>query len=126
LGSGIIQLFFSETALQHQKKAYMKDRNIFVYLIAMLTIFAIVAFIIAAWAFLHGFITEWRQSRTNGPIAIVATLPFAVESAMLVVLGLSISPWIFPLWVYPLVFVALLVLFCSLILLAGVRRREAR
>ncbi|MCX5805228.1 MAG: hypothetical protein NT010_04045 [Proteobacteria bacterium] len=104
----------------------MKDRNIFVYLIVMRTIFAIVAFIIAAWAFFYGFITEWRQSRANGPIAIVATLPFAVESAMLAVLGLSISPWIFPLWVYPLIFVALLVLLCSLIMLAGARRREVR
>ena len=67
---------------------------------------AVACFVMAALAFLNGFVTEYRQSREVGPIAIVSTLPFAVAAALFVFLGLAALlrhgvPW----WCLPLGFI---------------------
>lgn len=49
---------------------------------------AAIALIAGRLALTHGFIVEWRQARATGPIARVATLPFGVQSALLITMGL--------------------------------------
>ena len=68
----------------------------------MMTAFAITCFFVAAFAFTYGVVTAYRQTRATGPIAIVPTLPFAAQAAILVVLGLSLLPGSRPWWSYPL------------------------
>ena len=70
----------------------------------MTLIVAIVCFTIAAAAFLYGFITEWRQTRTTKYNAMVPTLPWAVVAAIFVVFGLSWLRTGIPWWAYPLAF----------------------
>ena len=65
---------------------------------------AIGCFLFAAACFLYGFVTEWHQSRAQGPVAIVATLPFAVAAAVFLSLGLFWLPGNVPWWAYPLTF----------------------
>jgi hypothetical protein len=80
------------------------------------TAIAIAYFVGAALAFTSGVVTEYRQTRAIGPIAIVATLPFAVQGAVLVVLGLYLLPGSRPWWSYPLAFViSLLTVGCAVI-----------
>jgi len=69
------------------------------------TAFAIICFVLATLAFAYGVVTEYRQTRATGPIAIVATLPFALQTAILIVLGLYWFPGSRPWWGYPLAFV---------------------
>jgi hypothetical protein len=66
---------------------------------------AIACFILAALAFLIGFVTEYRQSRQAGPIAIVPTLPYAPAAALFLLLGLLLLPSSLSWWVYPTAFV---------------------
>jgi len=68
----------------------------------MMTAFAITCFVVAAFAFTYGAVTAYRQTRSTGPIAIVPTLPFAVQAAVLVVLGLYLLSGSRPWWSYPL------------------------
>jgi hypothetical protein len=35
-----------------------------------------------------GIITEFRQQRASGPVALVATYPFAIQAALVVIVGL--------------------------------------
>jgi hypothetical protein len=46
------------------------------------------ALVAAALAIMWGVATEFRQSRESGPVALVPTYPFAVQAAVLSVLGL--------------------------------------
>jgi hypothetical protein len=71
----------------------------------MMTVFAITCFVLAVLAFSYGVVTEYRQTRATGPIAIVATLPFALQAAILIVMGLYIFPGSRPWWSYPLALV---------------------
>ena len=71
----------------------------------MMTAFAITCFVVAAFAFTYGVVTAYRQTRADDSIAIVATLPFAVQSTILIVLGLYLLPGSRPWWSYPLALV---------------------
>lgn len=82
---------------------------------------ALFSFVFGAFALGYGFITEWKQSRETGPVAVVATLPFAVAAALLVSLG--IFPFGMPWWSGLLAFPVLTILFGKLILLADGRKR---
>jgi hypothetical protein len=44
----------------------------------------VIAVVAAAW----GAATQFRQSRSSGPIALVPTSPFGIQSALLFTLGL--------------------------------------
>ena len=77
----------------------------------MRTALAITFFVLAALGFTYGVVTEYRQTRATGPIAIVPALPFAVQAAILVVLGLCLLPGSKPWWSYPLALVVSLTAF---------------
>ena len=77
----------------------------------MRTAFAITCFVLATLAFAYGVVTEYRQTRATGPIAIAATLPFALAAAIFIVLGLAWFPGSRPWWSYPLAFVVSLTTF---------------
>lgn len=66
----------------------------------MRTAIAIVCFGLSIFAFIYGVVTEYRQSREGGPIARVPTLPWAIEAALLIVLGLYWLPQPIRWWVY--------------------------
>ena len=71
---------------------------------------AIACIVIAALAFLNGFVTEFRQSRRVGPYAIVPTLPWGVAAAIFVDFGfwfLSCVPW----WTLPFVIIGATLVF---------------
>jgi len=67
----------------------------------MLTAFAITCFVVAALEFTYGVVTEYRQTRATDPLSIVATLPFALQAAILIVLGLYLLPGSRSWWSYP-------------------------
>jgi hypothetical protein len=78
----------------------------------MLTAIVVISFTMAGNALVWGLWTEFKQSRDDGPIATVATMPFGVASALLATIGTFAlvgrewSPWI-----YILQFICLAVLF---------------
>jgi hypothetical protein len=72
---------------------------------------AVSFFIFSAVAFLTGFITEYRQSRAKGPIAIVPTVPYPVAASIFVLFGLIILPTPMSCWIYLLAFVASVTVF---------------
>ena len=74
--------------------------------------------------FIWGFVTEWRQSRESGPIAIVATLPMAVVSAILLSIAVGVAPLGVPWWAVCLLFPVLTVALGKLILMADGRKRD--
>ena len=82
----------------------------------MLKIIAIISFALAGYALVWGLWTEFKQSRDDGPIAVVATMPLGVASAILATIGTfslvgrELSPWI-----YLLQLILLAVLFVLLI-----------
>jgi multisubunit Na+/H+ antiporter MnhC subunit len=82
----------------------------------MLTAIVVISFTLAGYALVWGLWTEFKQSRDDGPIAVVATMPFGVASALLATIGTfslvgrELSPWI-----YILQFILLAVLFVLLI-----------
>jgi hypothetical protein len=82
----------------------------------MLTAIVVISFTLSGCALVWGAWTEFKQSRDDGPIAIVATLPFGVVSALLATIGTislvgrELSPWI-----YLLQFVLLAVFYVLLI-----------
>jgi hypothetical protein len=51
----------------------------------------IVCFVMGTLASAFGFITEWKQSSAAGPVSIVATLPFAVQAAILFAVGVAVA-----------------------------------
>ena len=87
----------------------------------MRTTFAITCFVLAALAFTYGVVTEYRQTRATGPIAIVATLPFAVQAAIFIVLGLCLFHGSRPWWSYLLALVVSLATFCYATIRASAR-----
>ena len=82
----------------------------------MLTVLVVINFTLAVFAFTWGVRTEYRQSREDNPVAVVATMPFGVASALLgtigtvLLFGREIPPWI-----YILQFVVLAALFVFVI-----------
>ena len=82
----------------------------------MPTAIVVICFTLAAYALVWALSIEFRQSREDGPVAIVATMPFGIASALLATIGTvalfgrELSPW-----VYTLQFVSLAVLFLFLI-----------
>jgi hypothetical protein len=50
------------------------------------------ALIVAGLAIMWGVVTEFRQARASGPVAVVPTYPFAVQAALLFTLGLFKIP----------------------------------
>lgn len=91
----------------------------------MLEIFGIVCLIMGAASLIWGVTTEYRQSRDDGPIAIVPTLPFGVSSAMLTTMGMAmvVGDGI-PAWGYLLIFPGWAALGCFAITLASARRER--
>jgi hypothetical protein len=81
----------------------------------MRTVIAIVCFVLSIIVFLYGVVTEYRQSHATGPIAIVPTLPWAVEGAIFIVMGLFWLPTPIPWWVYLLAFFSSAITFGYLI-----------
>ena len=82
----------------------------------MLTAIVVISFALAAYAFFWGLLAEFKQSREDGPVALVATMPFGIASAFLtttgtvVLVGRELS-----FWVYILQFIFLSVLFVFVI-----------
>jgi hypothetical protein len=87
------------------------------------TIVAILCFAASAIALTIGVVTEYRQTRPREDNAIVPTLPWAVASALFVVLGLFSLPRSMPWWLYPVVFIGAAFAFGYLISRAAARRR---
>jgi hypothetical protein len=67
----------------------------------MLTAIVVISFALAAYAFFWGLMTEFKQSRDDGPVALVATMPFGIASAFLatagtvVLVGRELSFWVY-------------------------------
>lgn len=80
-------------------------------------------FVVTAISFGYGFYTEWKQSRADGPVAIVATLPFAVFAAIYLSIGISILSTSMPWWGGLIAFPVTSVVLGKLILMANGRRR---
>ena len=70
----------------------------------MRTGIAIACFVLSIFAFVNGVVTEYRQSRASGPVAIEPTLPWAVSGAILIVVGLFWLPTPVAWWAYILAF----------------------
>lgn len=96
-----------------------------------MTAVACALFAVAVLALAWGVVTEFRQRRDRGPIAQVATLPFAWQSALLFTLALALLraahpsariPWA----MYPVVFLGTALAASALVLLAGRRPRRRR
>jgi hypothetical protein len=83
------------------------------------TAISIACFACAALSFGWGFVTEYRQSRAPGPVAIVPTLPFGVAAAVFVEFGVLWLRLGIPFWVHVLVFLGSAVLFGFAILKAS-------
>lgn len=70
----------------------------------MLTLVSAVMFAIAAISSLWGIRVEFRQRLETGPVALIPTLPFAIQSSIFVLIGLFIygrgHP--LPIWVFGL------------------------
>lgn len=82
----------------------------------MLTAIVVISFALAAYAFLWGLWTEFKQSREDGPVALVATMPFGIASAFLTTIGtVVLAGRELPSWVYILQFFFLSVLFVFVI-----------
>jgi hypothetical protein len=80
------------------------------------TAISIVCFVFAALSFGWGFVTEYRQSRTPGPVAIVPTLPFAVSAGFFVEFGVLWLRLGIPFWVHVIVFLGSTALFVFAVL----------
>lgn len=85
--------------------------------------FAIPCFLGAALCLIWGVTTEYRQSREDGPVAMVATLPFGVAAALLGTMGAAVvAGRSLPLWTYAAIFTILAAIFCFLITSASAPR----
>jgi hypothetical protein len=80
--------------------------------------------VLAGCALAWGIATEFRQTREDGPVATVPTLPFGVMASLLLTFGLGFLRVELPWWGYFLLFPGGAVLFCVLIYQA--RRRSPR
>jgi hypothetical protein len=70
--------------------------------------FAAVCFSLALAATLVGIVTEFRQTRADGPVAIVGTMQWSPAAAIFSLLGLLALPMWVDWWWYPIVFFAVL------------------
>jgi hypothetical protein len=92
----------------------------------MRTIIAIACFLFSFMGFLNAVVTEYRQSRDEGPIARVPTLQWAVLGAMLVGLGLYWLPSPIPWWAYAAAFFGTALAYGFCISRAGRVRKPGR
>ncbi len=92
----------------------------------MRIVISVLCFMASVAVFLHGLVTEYRQSRESGPIAIVPTLPSAVGGAMMIFLGLFWLPAPVPWWVYVLSFFGVTAFYGFCINLANHRRKPGK
>lgn len=90
----------------------------------MKTAISIACFVFAVLSFGWGFVTEYRQSRDEGPIAVVPTLPFGVMAGLLVWLGLGWLPYELPALVYIIVIPGAPILFVFAIIKASAGSRS--
>lgn len=89
----------------------------------MLEVMAILCLVMAAFALTWGVTTEYRQSREDGPVAIVPTLPFGVSAALLATMGAAfLAGSMIPVWTYLVIFIGLAALGCFAITRASARR----
>ena len=90
----------------------------------MLEVMAILCLVMAVFALTWGVTTEYRQSREDGPVAIVPTLPFGVSAALLATMGMALLVGDgIPVWAYLIIFVGLAALGCFAITRATARRQ---
>ncbi len=85
---------------------------------------SVTLFAVALAALAWGMVTEHRQRRETGPVAMVPTLPFAWQAAMIVTIGLVLlrrdAPWAALPWgMYLVVLVGAATAGSALVLLAG-------
>ena len=91
----------------------------------MLERISIGCFAVAVLAFAWGFTTEYRQSRQGGPVAIVATLPFGAQAALLITIGVAtLKGRAVPPWAYLLLFLGLCVA-CGFAISSASARRDS-
>ena len=87
-------------------------------------VLALLCLVMAVLALTWGVTTEYRQSREDGPVAIVPTLPFGVSAALLATMGTAfLAGRSIPVWTYPLIFIGLAALGCFAITRASARRK---
>ena len=84
--------------------------------------FATVCFALALAAALVGVLTEYRQTRADGPVAIVGTMQWSPAASIFSLLGLLGLPISLDWWWYPIVFLAVLLVSGWAIMRAGKRR----
>jgi hypothetical protein len=87
----------------------------------MATAFATVCFVVALAAALNGIVTEYRQRRAEGPVAIVGTMPWSPAAAVFNLFGTIALPLSLDWWLYPVVFLTVLVVSGCAIMRAGKR-----
>jgi hypothetical protein len=92
----------------------------------MRTGIALICFALSIMALLFGVVTEYRQSREEGPVALVPTLPWALEGAILIVLGLFWLPTPIPWWAYVVAFLGSALTFGCVIGTASRGRKTLR
>lgn len=83
---------------------------------------AIACFAFAIAAALMGVVTEYRQTRAEGRVAVVGTMQWSPAAAILSLLGLLFLPISLDWWWYPIIFVAALFVSGWAIIRAGKRR----
>jgi hypothetical protein len=75
----------------------------------MATAFATACFVAAFVAAVNGIVTEYRQTRVEGPVAIVGTMPWSPAAALFSLFGMLALPMVLDWWWYPTVFLTVLV-----------------
>ena len=89
------------------------------------TVISIACFALAVLSFAWGLVTEYRQGRDQGPVAVVPTLPFAIMASCLVWFGLAWYPQELPMMVYVVAIPGAPVIFILAILKASAKRSAA-
>ncbi len=83
---------------------------------------ATICFVVAMFAVFVGILTEYRQTRAEGPVAIIGTMQWSPAAALFTLLGLLALPISLDWWWYPIVFLTVLVVSGWTIMRAGKRR----
>jgi hypothetical protein len=71
---------------------------------------ATICFVFAIVTTFYAVVTEYRQTRANGPVAMVGTMQWSPAAAVFSLLGLDALPISLPGWCYPAIFLAVLLL----------------
>jgi hypothetical protein len=87
----------------------------------MATVFATTCFVAAVVAAINGIVTEYQQTRAEGPVAIVGTMPWSPAAALFSLFGTLALPMALDWWWYPTVFLTVLVVSAWAIMRAGRR-----